>query len=1078
MRAQRKAAALRRGAARIAFGLVACALASPAAAEDGVAPGELLVRFRAEGPHALRACAEDLARRGVSFQSASAARSDSLDQLRHRLGVRAVRALFRRADGRPLGEQRERLRARLASARADRAAAPGRAARQLPDLSHVYRLRISKGADVHRAAALLRADPHVIWAQPNFVAEADFVPDDPFFASSGSWGQSFRDLWGLERIGAPAAWDRSQGEGVVVAVIDTGLDYEHPDVAANVWVHPGEDLNGNGRVDPSDFNGLDDDGNGFVDDVRGFDFINSVDADGDGFYDGPDDVSDSDPFDDNGHGTHVAGTVAAVGNNGIGVLGVAPRARIMPLKGFGQGIPATIELLSRAMLYAVENGARVINNSWSCSARCPDNPVAEEVVELANALGVVVVTSAGNKVDDVVFFSPENKRGTIVVAASTELDRPAYFTNFGMLVDVIAPGAGEPTGSVRLPNRGILSLRSSGIVPANEAFGEAVLDEEYLRWAGTSMSSPHVAGVAALLLAQRPELTSDEVRALIRTGADDIGTPGHDRTNGAGVANAAGALALPSPSVRAEIASPRPGAVISQLVGEIVLEGSAAGSGFERYELSIGAGAEPTSWQVLPAASAGAVEDGVLAAWPIAELGDGAYVARLEVVARDGMVLTEVLPLSLERNVPTRVSSEGAAARAPAISGKRVVWQSARPLSEDPEEAKAEKQNLFVTDLARGVEGVVAADPGRQHSAAIEGNRVVWLDESSEDGQLLFHCVLDSARQPCRAAPLAPEPGLRSAPRLSGDRVVWAELEGRSQLRICELNGPHARCPDGAAVPGAGRQVEPYLDGDRLFWSGSGSGSFRLEFCDLGRDGCAPSPVGSQNGAMVTVASGDLVAWWRPGSSSLIFACVLDAETGACPMELIALAGGAPDLAISGNRLVWNAPGSGGGDNLYFCERDRVTGACPVQQLTGSAGDERNADIDGARVVWQDDRNGLLAILSFELPQLQPQRDRVVSEGESLVVRVVGWESGGAPLALEAAQADGSPLESLGATFTDRGDGSGVLRWQPGFDRAGSYAVTFTGTSVGRLKTRQTIRIEVRDVDAVPSSARSSRSGS
>ena len=123
MRAQRKAAAGRRGAARIAFALVACALAAPAAAEGEVAPGELLVRFRAEGPHALRACAEDLARRGAPFQSASAARSDSLDRLRERLGVRAVRALFRRADGRPLGEQRERLRARLASARARRSTA-------------------------------------------------------------------------------------------------------------------------------------------------------------------------------------------------------------------------------------------------------------------------------------------------------------------------------------------------------------------------------------------------------------------------------------------------------------------------------------------------------------------------------------------------------------------------------------------------------------------------------------------------------------------------------------------------------------------------------------------------------------------------------------------------------------------------------------------------------------------------------------------------------------------------------------------------------------------------------------------
>ena len=282
-------------------------------------------------------------------------------------------------------------------------------------------------------------------------------------------------------------------------------------------------------AEASDFNGIDDDDNGFVDDLRGFDFANSVDADGDGSFDGPDDVSDADPFDDHGHGTHVAGIVAAVGDNGIGVIGVAPRARIMPLKGFRAEGPSTIEVLTRGMVYAIDNGARVINNSWSCGSRCPSNPVAEEVVALANALGVVVVTSAGNGADDVVFYSPENKRGTIAVAANTEIDGPAYFTNRGLLVDVAAPGAGVVGSGARLSHRAILSLRSSEASEAIDLSGLAVVADEYVRLAGTSMSSPHVAGVVALLLAARPELTPDDVRALLRLSADDIGPPGHDR---------------------------------------------------------------------------------------------------------------------------------------------------------------------------------------------------------------------------------------------------------------------------------------------------------------------------------------------------------------------------------------------------------------------------------------------------------------------------------------------------------------------------------------------------------------------
>ncbi len=171
----------------------------------------------------------------------------------------------------------------------------------------------------------------------------------------------------------------------------------------------------------------------------------------------------------------------------------------------------------------------------------------------------------------------------------------------------------------------------------------------------------------------------------------------------------------------------------------------------------------------------------------------------------------------------------------------------------------------------------------------------------------------------------------------------------------------------------------------------------------------------------------------------------------------------ATELAISGNRLVWDAPGRDGGRDLYFCEFDRVTRACPVQRLTGSATRELRPDIDGRRVVWEDERNGPWEIMSFELPGLQPLRDRVVREGQRLVVHVMAEDPEDAPLALDAAQADGSPLEAIGASFSDRGDGSGVLSWRPGFDRAGSYAVTFTGTSAGRLETRRTMRIEVRE---------------
>ena len=542
------------------------ALGPAGAAAGGPEAGRLIVKFNSEGPAALEACAETLFRAQRSFAQGSRTGSPSLDAVHTRAGVRQIRALFRRPDGRPLAAQREklqqRLRARIPKRRSGFARRPA-AARALPDLSHVYLVEIDRAEDTDEALALYAGDPHVAWVQRDHAQQLDALaappPNDPYFQSSGSWGQDFADLWGLHRVRAPEAWETARGKGIVVAVVDSGLDYHHPDIAENVWVNPGEDLDGNGRVDPEDWNGIDDDGNGFIDDLRGFDFANSVDGDGDGFYDGPLDISDPDPFDDRGHGTHVAGTIAAVANNGLGIVGVAPGARIMALKGFpaeGEGLDS---LLWRAVLYSAENGARVVNNSWSCSPLCPVNPLAEEIVRTVHAMGVIIVTSAGNRQVDVVSNVPENMREVITVASSGEDDQPsANFTNFGWGVDLAAPGGGPAEPGVYVARRNILSLRSSADA-ASEPFA---VDEDYLRWAGTSMAAPHVAGAAAVLLSAYPAADYETVRRMLRQGAADLGPPGHDFRMGAGRLDVTGALeSFPLPLMTAALEGPRPGSV-------------------------------------------------------------------------------------------------------------------------------------------------------------------------------------------------------------------------------------------------------------------------------------------------------------------------------------------------------------------------------------------------------------------------------------------------------------------------------------------------------------------------------------
>ncbi|MFH0924097.1 MAG: S8 family serine peptidase [bacterium] len=275
------------------------------------------------------------------------------------------------------------------------------------------------------------------------------VPNDPYYQSSGSWDQNFDDFYGLKKIHCEEAWDISQGEGVVVAVIDTGVDYNHEDIAENIWINPGEDINHNGKVDTEvmnhdedinhnglvdegDFNGIDDDGNGYIDDICD---LNRIDDDGNGYID---DIrgwnfvgynvkeeqdpkgnyyGNNDPMDDYGHGMHCAGTIAAVGNNNIGVIGVAPKARIMPVKGLDNTGYGTTDNLAMCIKYAADSGAKVLSNSWGPSTRVPSNRTMEEVIDYVYAKGCIVIFASGNSDDDVAYYSPANYSKTIAVAA-------------------------------------------------------------------------------------------------------------------------------------------------------------------------------------------------------------------------------------------------------------------------------------------------------------------------------------------------------------------------------------------------------------------------------------------------------------------------------------------------------------------------------------------------------------------------------------------------------------------------------------------------------------------------------------
>lgn len=448
-------------------------------------------------------------------------------------------------------------------------------------------VELDPSADLTQALNDYRSDPSVEWAEPLQILQIQGVPNDPSFAS----------LWGLTKIQAPAAWDIATGNGVVVAVVDTGVNHAHPDLANNIWVNPGEIPN----------NGIDDDGNGYVDDTRGWNFVSGNNA----------------PTDGHSHGTHVSGTVAAVGNNSLGVIGVAPGSKIMAIKGLGDDGSGYDADLAQGIVYAADNGADIINMSWGGTG---DSPVIEEAVDYAHSLGVVLVAAAGNSAIDANLFLPAKYAGVVTVSAFNSADTMASFSNYGQKIDVAAPGVG------------ILSTVPGGY---------------YSSFNGTSMASPHVAGLAALLLSRSPTLTNEQVRQAIRRTSDDVGPAGFDTQSGHGRINALKALQAASPP-NLVITFPQQ---FDPVGGAVLVQGSADGTGISSRRLEYGVGQTPTVFFPIGSVSTAPLTNGILGTWDVTALSEGLYTLRLLVTDQMGLSYSNTLsPLRVDHTAPTFLS--------------------------------------------------------------------------------------------------------------------------------------------------------------------------------------------------------------------------------------------------------------------------------------------------------------------------------------------------------------------------------------------------------------------------------------
>ena len=511
-----------------------------------------------------------------------------------------------------------------------------------PNLENIFILETETAPDLSSLLKSYQANANVEYAEPNYIVQEDFVPNDSYWNYyMASWGHNY--LYGMESVSAPQAWDTSTGRpDVIVAPIESGIEILHEDLAANIWVNSGE-IPGNG---------VDDDANGYIDDYNGAYFSNGT--------------SYSTTIPTGTHGTHVSGTVAASGNNEIGVIGLAWQSKIMPALSY----PTTLARAA-AIVYAADNGADIITNSWSFITT---SLIIDDAVAYAHAQGCVIVASAGNNNSETLSQTPAQIPSVITVAAVDHLDHKASFSNFGVKIDVTAPGV--VIGSTAMPN-------------------------SYSGMSGTSMAAPHVAAQAALIISKNldlhetapetyPLLTNEEIRQIIRKSADDLidplgdggNYPGFDVFSGYGRSNADKGLQITT-ACEATILEPKVNQIAYNfdfdigdksyyngwaiVSGSIDIKGAARGKNFKEYRIEYGQGVHPDNWTLLHSSSTpveGTTTDNLLAGgFDTNLLANGTYVLKLTVTDTNGETFEDRSMFNVARalitNLPVKNEAVG-----------------------------------------------------------------------------------------------------------------------------------------------------------------------------------------------------------------------------------------------------------------------------------------------------------------------------------------------------------------------------------------------------------------------------------
>mgnify|MGYP002344172191 CR=1 FL=1 len=443
------------------------------------------------------------------------------------------------------------------------------------------------------------------YTQNNNIYKLDYVPNDEYVNKQ----------WALNTTKAFEAWDITKGsKNVLIAIIDTGIDYLHPDLNKNLYVNEAEDLNKNGVLDSEDINGIDDDNNGFTDDVIGWDFTDRV-----GFpfsSTGGDYIDwDNNPMDEYGHGTWVAGVIGAVSNNGEGITGLVPNTSMLNIRAFDPTGNGEEDDAAAGILYAVEMGAKVINMSFG---DVNFSLVLRDVIRFAYDNGVVLIASAGNSSSNQPHY-PSSYPEVISCGATDNNDYLASFSNTGSTIDLVAPGVNLYTTD-----------RNSG----------------YREFSGTSSSAPVVTSAAALLLSLE-NFNPEEIKQILKSTAVDLGSSGWDEKFGAGRIDILSAVSIKAPAI-IKLNSPKQD--FSTNSDTLVINASVLSGYFDRYELQYGYGINPSEWVTLIGNGKNQFVNRDLYKLDLKNLNDSVYCVKLKVYFKNGLTTEERANFYIIRN--------------------------------------------------------------------------------------------------------------------------------------------------------------------------------------------------------------------------------------------------------------------------------------------------------------------------------------------------------------------------------------------------------------------------------------------